>query len=51
MSAVSFDKFSFCLSYQVLDKNRGSLTEPVAFFIDHYIHYVLSSHFCCVFSS
>ena len=51
MSDVNFDKFSSCLSWQVLDKNRGRLTEPVVFFIDHYIHYVLSFQFCFVFSS
>ena len=49
MSDVNFDKFSSCLSCQVLNKN--SLTEPVVFFIDNYIHYVLSCQFCFVFSS
>ena len=51
MSDVNFDKFSSCLSWQVLNKNRGRLTEPVVFFIDHYMHYVLSFQFCLVFSS
>ena len=51
MSDVNSDKYSSCLSWQVLNKNRGRLTEPVVFFIDHYIHYVLSFQFCFVFSS
>ena len=38
MSDVNFDKYSSCMSWQVLNKNRGRLTEPVVFFIDHYIH-------------
>ena len=30
---------------------EGCLTEPVVFFIGHYIHYVLSFQFCFVLSS
>ena len=51
MSDVNFDKVFSCLSWQVLNKNRGRLTESVVFFIDHYIHCVLSFQFCFVFAS
>ena len=51
MSDVNFDTFSSCLSWQVLNKNRGRLTEPVVLLIDHYIRYILSFQFCFVFSS
>ena len=46
MSDVNFYKLSSCLSWQVLNKSRGRLTEPVVFFIDHYIHYFISFQFC-----
>ena len=49
MSDVNFDQYSSCLSWQVLNKNRGWLTEPAVFFIDHYIHCVLSFQFYFVF--
>ena len=42
MSYVNFDKYPSWLSWRVLNKNRGEegwLTEPVIFFIGHYIHY------------
>ena len=40
MSDVTFDEYPPCLSWQVLNRiEEGRLTEPVLFFIRHYIHY------------
>ena len=48
-SDVNIDKFSSCLSWQVLNKNRRRLTEPVVFVID--LTFTMSFLFCFVFSS
>ena len=39
MSYVNFDKYPSWLSWRVIRIEEGWLTEPVIFFVGHYIHY------------
>ena len=40
MSDVNFDKYPSCLSWQVLNKNRGRMADRTcSILIGHYIHY------------